>query len=283
VSDLANRRGPSLVLVGVLLLAGCSMSGETTDDRAGGQASGEPSASAEASPPSAPEETPSPSEGPSEGSSEATSDSSSEAAEPKTARPVVSQLGDAQWRRMVSTGTWRPECPVDRSDLRRVELNHYTFSGDVRRGALVVNRDVADSIARVFRKLYERKFPIRKMHPVERYEGDSHASLRADNTSAYNCRRPSQINAPVSESPHANGRAIDINPRENPWVDLRCRCWFPNRANRDRRPGPGKIFKGGLVWRTFRAEGWIWQDIDVPDYMHFDTGYPSRPYDGPRN
>jgi hypothetical protein len=195
---------------------------------------------------------------------------------------VVSRIGNAQWRQMVSTGTWRPECPVDRSDLRRVDLNHYTFSGDVRRGALVVNRDVADSLSRIFSRLYERKFPIRKMHPVEEYEGDSHASLRADNTSAYNCRRPSQINAPVTESPHANGRAIDINPRENPWIDLRCQCWFPSRANREREPGPGKIFEGGLVWRTFRAEGWIWQNIDVPDYMHFDTGYPSGPYDSPR-
>jgi D-alanyl-D-alanine carboxypeptidase-like protein len=195
---------------------------------------------------------------------------------------VVSRLGNAQWKQMVSTGTWRPECPVDRNDLRRVDLNHYTFSGDVRRGAVVVNRDVADSISRIFSKLYEEKFPIRKMHPVEAYQGDSHASLRADNTSAYNCRRPSQINAPVTESPHANGRAIDINPRENPWIDLRCRCWFPSRANREREPGPGKIFEGGLVWRTFRAEGWIWQNIDVPDYMHFDTGYPSGPYESPR-
>ena len=37
----------------------------------------------------------------------------------------------------------------------------------------------------------------------------------------------------------------------------------------------------GLVWRLFHREGWVWQDIDVPDYMHFDTGYPSRHYRGP--
>jgi hypothetical protein len=55
----------------------------------------------------------------------------------------------------------------------------------------------------------------------------------------------------------------------------------PNRENRKREPGPGVILKRGLVWQTFRDEGWIWQNIDVPDYMHFDTGYPSRPYQGP--
>ena len=271
MSSFANLRGPSLLLVGVLLIAGCGTGGETRDDQAGGpgggRATSEPSAAGEQRP------SPQPSEQPSE-------QPSPEPA-PQRAHPVVSRLGSAQWKQMVSTGTWRPECPVDRNDLRRVELNHYTFSGDVRRGALVVNRDVASSASRIFTKLYEKRFPIRRMRPVEVYDGDSHASLRDDNTSAYNCRRPSQINAPVTESPHANGRAIDINPRENPWLDLRCDCWFPGRANREREPGPGKIVQGGLVWRTFRAEGWIWQNIDVPDYMHFDTGYPSGPYDGP--
>jgi D-alanyl-D-alanine carboxypeptidase len=280
VSSFANRRGPFLLLVGVLLLTGCSTGGDARDGQAGGpggQATGEPSTSGEASPSSPPDPTPSATQPPSESPGEAP-----EQPKPRSAHPVVSRIGNAQWKQMVSTGTWRPECPVDRSDLRRVDLNHYTFSGDVRRGALVVNRDVAGSLSRIFSRLYERKFPIRKMNPVEEYEGDSHASLRADNTSAYNCRRPSQINAPVTESPHANGRAIDINPRENPWIDLRCQCWFPSRANRERDPRPGKIFEGGLVWRTFRAEGWIWQNIDVPDYMHFDTGYPSGPYDSPR-
>ena len=174
MSSFANRRGPSLLLVGVLLLAGCSTGGEAPDDQAGGQggqAAGEPSASGEASPSPTPEETTSPSERPSERPTETPRESPSGSAEPKTAHPVVSRLGNAQWKQMVSTGTWRPECPVRRSDLRRVDLNHYTFSGDVRRGALVVNRDVADSISRVFSTLYEKRFPIRKMHPVEAFEG----------------------------------------------------------------------------------------------------------------
>lgn len=200
---------------------------------------------------------------------------------PSSADPSIEPIPAAQWHRMVDAGMWRPGCPVTRSELRRVELNHYTFSGAVSRGVLVVNRDVAHSIARVFTRLYEERFPIRKMRPVEVYDGDSNASLAADNTSAYNCRRLSQINAPPMKSPHANGRAIDINPRENPWEDLRCKCWFPNKRNAPREPGRGKILKHRLVWNLFNAEGWVWQDIDVSDYMHFDTGYPSTHYSGP--
>lgn len=202
-------------------------------------------------------------------------------AEPQSADAVIEKVPAAQWARMTEVGMWRPGCPATRSDLRRVEVNHHRFDGTIGRGVLVVNRDVAPVVAEIFTELFDAEFPIRKMQPVERYDGDANASLAADNTSAYNCRRPDQINAPPMDSPHANGRAIDINPRENPWMDLRCDCWFPTAATAKRKPGPGKILKGGLVWRLFTERGWVWQNIDVPDYMHFDTGYPSRPYERP--
>ncbi|NYI77052.1 M15 family metallopeptidase [Nocardioides panzhihuensis] len=159
-----------------------------------------------------------------------------------------------------------------------MRVSFMDFDGVKQRGQLVVNRDVAASVSRIFSSLYDARFPIRKMQPVEEYDGDANASLADDNTSAYNCRREDQINAPFRESPHANGRAIDINPFENPWKDLRCTCWFPSGDYRARKEAPGVILRDGVVWKAFRREGWIWQNIDVPDYMHFDTGYPSEPF-----
>lgn len=200
----------------------------------------------------------------------------------KTADARIGPVPRSQWGRMRSAGMVRPECPVqDRRDLRVVAVNHYTFDGDVRRGILVVNADVAGSIGRIFTELFEARFPIERMTPVEAFGGDTNASLRANNTSAFNCRRADQINAPFAESPHANGRAIDINPVQNPWLDLRCDCWLPSPRFEKRVDRPGGINRGGLVWRAFRSEGWVWQDIDVPDYMHFDTGYPSAPFTAP--
>ncbi|TDO48457.1 acetyltransferase (GNAT) family protein [Kribbella sp. VKM Ac-2527] len=194
-----------------------------------------------------------------------------------TADPVIRPIPSTQWKRIVATGTWRAGCPVGQADLRRVEVNHYDFSGRVKRGVLVVHRDTAAEIATVFTALFNARFPIRQMRPVEEFGGDNTVSMAADNTSAYNCRRPGQINAPVLKSPHANGRAVDINPAENPWVDLRCKCWQPSARNSARKAAPGVITKGGTVWRLFTGRGWIWQNIDTPDYMHFDTGYPSAP------
>ena len=195
-----------------------------------------------------------------------------------TADVVIREVSPAEWNVMKAADVWRPGCPLGRLDLRRVEVNHWRFDGSLDRGALVVNRDVAQVVGEIFARLFERRFPIRRMTPLEHYRGDANASMRDDNTSAYNCRRPDQINAPPMDSPHANGRAIDINPRENPWTDLRCRCWIPSAQGKAREPGPGVILRGGLVWRLFTKAGWIWQNIKVPDYMHFDTGYPSRPY-----
>lgn len=201
---------------------------------------------------------------------------------PEPSGATVRPLPSPQWRAMRDAGMVRPGCPITtRDELRRVDLDYVDFNGQTQRGYLVVNADTAETTSRIFAKLFEIQFPIGRMQGLENYDGDTLASLRDNNTSAYNCRTPDQINAPFLESPHANGRAIDINPVQNPWMDLRCQCWSPGPENNARTPGPGKILRGGPVWTTFTDEGWIWQNIDVADYMHFDTGYPSTPYQAP--
>jgi hypothetical protein len=171
----------------------------------------------------------------------------------------------------------RPGCPVTRTDLRRVEVNFWGFDDAVHRGVLVVNADVAESAARIFTRLFDAHVPIRRMRPMEEYAGDDQKAMLDDNTSAYNCRSVAQQNAPPTASPHANGRAIDVNPFENPWQDPRCHCWSPSERYGTKREGRGVIVKGDVVWTAFTREGWIWQDISVTDWMHFDTGYPSKP------
>ena len=196
---------------------------------------------------------------------------------PETADPVVRRIPDAQWRAMQAAGVVRADCPASRADLRRVEVNFHDWRGDVQRGVLVVNRDVADDVTRIFTDIFDAGFPIRSMKPIEEFDGDDNASMAANNTSAYNCRTPGQANSAAADSPHANGRAIDINPVQNPWLDPRCDCFMPTGEHAARTPGRGKILQGGKVWRAFTERGWIWQDLHTPDYQHFDTGFPSRP------
>jgi len=198
------------------------------------------------------------------------------AARTPTAHAVIRKVGPTEWSLIRRTGTWRPGCPGRRTTFRRVEVDYHGFDGKVHRGALVVNRDVAVSVARIMTRLFDDGFPIHRMQPIETYGGDDDASMRADNTSAMNCRKPAQANAPARDSPHANGRAIDINPWENPWVDPRCGCFRPDRKYGHLRHGRGVVT--ATVVDVFSARGWIWRGRgSSPDLQHFDTGYPSRP------
>ena len=190
---------------------------------------------------------------------------------------MVRPVPASEWARIVAVGAWHAGCPVGRAGLRRVEVSFHGFDGHVHRGVLVVNADVASSVASVLTELFDRGFAIHRMQPIEAYRGDDNASMAADNTSAYNCRTAAQANAPATRSPHANGRAIDVNPYENPWIDPRCGCFRPDARYGHQRSGTGVIAKGGVAWTAFTRRGWIWQDNATTDFQHFDTGYPSRP------
>jgi L,D-peptidoglycan transpeptidase YkuD (ErfK/YbiS/YcfS/YnhG family) len=200
---------------------------------------------------------------------------------PVSAGATISAVPNTEWSAIVAAGVWHAGCPANQAQLRRVEINFHGFDGAIHRGALVVRTDVASSVARIFTQLFDSGFPIRRMVPIEAYHGDDNASMAADNTSAFNCRRASQANSPVASSPHASGRAVDVNPYENPWVDPRCNCFRPSTKfaglAKAPRSGIGVITKGNMAWKAFTAEWWLWQDNSTPDYQHFDTGYPSRP------
>ena len=129
---------------------------------------------------------------------------------------LVRKIPDRQWRRIVSTGTWRPGCPVGRSDLRRIELNYRTFDGGVERGQLIAHQDSVDDLVEIFAALFEEGFPIERMKPVERYGGEVLRSLEANNTSAFNCRKPGQINAPVTGLPPRERPRDRHQPRPEP-------------------------------------------------------------------
>ena len=110
--------------------------------------------------------------------------------------------------------SWQPGCPVALRDLRVVTASHWDFTGRVRTGRVIVHRDVATEVLSVLR-LYAARFPLRRVVPVDAYGGSDFRSIEADNTSAFNCR---YVDGTRRWSEHAYGRAIDVNPIENPFV-----------------------------------------------------------------
>ena len=188
----------------------------------------------------------------------------------------VSRLTAGQRQAMTST-VWRPGCPVKLGALRRVTLSFWGFGGRSRRGALVVHRDVVGSTVGIFRRLYRSRIAIRRMVPIERYRGSDFRSIAADNTSAFNCRF---IEGTRRWSLHAYGRAIDINPLENPYVRNGRTSHPRSRPYVRRRPyRKGMAISGGALVGAFRTAGWSWGGNwrSVKDYQHFFAPMGPKP------
>nr|WP_234816276.1 M15 family metallopeptidase [Mycolicibacterium agri] len=180
-----------------------------------------------------------------------------------TVRPVTAaELG----------ASWRPGCPVGPELLRRVSLDHVGFDGQTHRGELIVHQDLVADVIAVFEQLYRLRYPIEKMRTVEHYpDALDELSMEDNNTSAFNCR---PLPSGRGWSLHAYGRAIDINPLINPYIDSRGNIEpknagpFLDRARTD----PGMLHAGDPAVLAFTDRGWRWGgDWRTPkDYQHFE-------------
>ena len=167
--------------------------------------------------------------------------------------------------------SWRLGCPVSLDDLRLLRLSYWGADHAVHEGELVVNASAAADVSHAFRLLFAARFPIRQMRVVDDFGGDDERSMRADNTSAFNCRI---VPGTSTWSQHAYGLAVDINPFENPEVrdgavDPPAAAAWADRS----RSSPAVITNGDAAWRAFHAIGWTWGgDWQTPkDYMHFSA------------
>jgi hypothetical protein len=186
-------------------------------------------------------------------------------------RGSVSALSPAVRHTMTGV-SWKPGCPVGLDELRLVHARYVGMDGHARTGRLVVHREVATEVVAVLRRLYAARFPIRRMVPVDAYGGSDYRSIEADNTSAFNCR---YVDGTTRWSEHAYGRAIDLNPIENPYITSSGTTSHPASKRYLRRAPyrPGMAVEGGAVVRAFDAAGWGWGGrwSGARDYQHFSA------------
>lgn len=168
--------------------------------------------------------------------------------------------------------SWTPGLGcTDPAGLRAVDVTHWGYDGTVREGRIIVAADQAEQVRAIFGDLYLLGFPIERIEPIDRYGGDDQASMRANNTSGYNCRN---VSGTSSLSQHAFGLAIDVNPLVNPYV--RSGSVDPPEgapwADRQ-RDDPGMIHPGDAVVDAFALRGWSWGGYwtSGQDYQHFSV------------
>jgi poly-gamma-glutamate synthesis protein (capsule biosynthesis protein) len=156
---------------------------------------------------------------------------------------------------------------VPLESLRYVAVSYWGFDGVVREGELVVHADAVEALEGAFARLFEQRFPIRSMRLVDDYGGDDDRSMAADNTSGFNCR---PVAGSSRWSQHAYGRAVDINPIENPYVhrgtiDPPAAAAFADRAD----VRPGMLVAGSPAVAAFTEVGWTWGGTwGSPDHQH---------------
>jgi len=176
-------------------------------------------------------------------------------------------------------GFWHKGCPVALSDLRLLTVSYRDFDRrTAHTGQLVVNKTAARPLARVFRKLFRLRFPIRHMRFEDAYGPRRSRPRDGDVTGSFECREavPSPCSGGSgtgSWSMHAYGLAVDVNPVENPYVgcgqsrDPASRPYFDRSRHR-------KGMVGRRVVRAFRSIGWGWGGAwtgNTKDYMHFSS------------
>ena len=193
-----------------------------------------------------------------------------------TAQTGVARLTQSQQHAIAAAGEWHRGCPVWMSELRLVSYRYYGFVKATHSGEIVVNQKVAYSVAKVFDKLYRMRFPIRDgafssvygPHPWK--SGDVTASFECRNAGASPC---SSTTTTHHWSMHAYGEAIDLDPRENPYVGCgmtrdRTAVSYMKRS----RHRPGMVTPA--VRRAFASIGWGWGGSwfgSTKDYMHFSV------------
>lgn len=150
---------------------------------------------------------------------------------------------------------------------RLIDVKYYSFDGKIHQGQLVVHKDVVSDVKEIFKIIYDRKFPVAKCIPIVKYGWSDMESMLDNNTSAFNYR---YIAGTKRLSNHAFGKAVDINPYNNPVVYPSGKV-SPKGAKYDKSK-PGTFYKDQFIVKEFLNRGWRWGGVwkKFKDNHHFD-------------
>lgn len=148
-----------------------------------------------------------------------------------------------------------------------VEVRYLGFDSVVHWGQIVVDGEIASEVRDIFEEIFIRGGQIEKIIPISEFSWSDENSIRNNNTSAYNYRTVIKPGAKSTQlSKHAYGRAIDVNPYQNPYV-------VPGRMSRAYDPLTlGTLTADSVIVKVFKEHGWDWGG-DWPngkDYQHFE-------------
>lgn len=152
-----------------------------------------------------------------------------------------------------------------RETLTLVTVRYLSFDNYLHQGQIVLHLDLADDVRELFESFIRIGFQIYQVAPVAAYGWNDEESMAANNSSAFNYRLILGTNR---LSNHSFGRALDLNPLQNPYFARDGRV-YPEGAVYDLAVS-GTVTSE--VVALFKGKGWIWGgDWKIPvDYQHFE-------------
>ena len=187
----------------------------------------------------------------------------------------ISEITPEVKQRMLTGKTWKKGCPVPLQDLRYLRIKHIDFKGNDQMGEMIVHKEVSEEVTKIFEALYHADYPIYQMRLVSDYKGSDWQSIEADNTSAFNCRRAT---GSKKFSKHSYGKAIDINPIENPYIfrsgkssHKASKPYLKRKRTGNSASQRAMLLGDDKAVQIFKKYGWKWGGdwSGVKDYQHF--------------
>jgi len=162
-------------------------------------------------------------------------------------------------------GTKAPKEIID--SLSLIDVYYYSFDNKLHKGQLVVFSGYKDEIFEIFKIIRNTKFPVEKVIPIVRYDWSDNKSMEDNNSSSFNYRLIANTDR---LSLHALGKAVDINPRQNPVIYENGKI-SPNGAKYNPKI-PGTFTKNSNIVIEFEKRGWRWggKFDSFKDNHHFD-------------
>lgn len=149
-----------------------------------------------------------------------------------------------------------------------LEVAYFSFDGKYHQGQIVIDKDLESDVRDFFNFLIEQNFPLKSAIPIahNKYNFNDTLSMLDNNSSGFNPRNIAGTDKP---SNHAFGRAIDINPFQNPFI--KNGLIEPKGAVYDILK-PGTFSAASPIVQFLKARGWIWGGDfeEIKDYHHFE-------------
>lgn len=172
-------------------------------------------------------------------------------------------------------------------DLVYLNFLYYNYKGKSTVGEIIINKKIKDKFINIMKEAFDNKIEFNSFKLVDDYfeteEDDrnkiDNRSIADNNSYAFFYRK---IYGTDKLSNHSFGCAVDINPKENPYLPYRNGKYdYSNLSsedikyltNRENIDNPHVITHKSLIYKLFKKNDFIWGGDweHTKDYQHFEA------------